>query len=202
MDTQAFWDVIGKYNSATVYLQIILLLLVAAAVVISYTGKVKWLAKAALGVENLYIAICFFADYGTQPIQRYFALPLFALTGILLIIESFRNKEDALNKPTRFRAVLLALFLLYPAVSMALGNSFPHMVTHIMPCPVASLSIAVYAGYQKKNKLLLILLTLWGLTGVKSVLFQAYEDIILLICGIYGVYLTVRTFQRKNRESC
>ncbi len=58
---------------------------------------------------------------------------------------------------------------------------FPQMVTHIMPCPVVSLSIAVYAGYNKKNKLLLAMLTVWGLTGIKSVIFSAYEDIILLI---------------------
>ena len=58
-----------------------------------------------------------------------------------------------------------------------------------MPCPVVSLSITVYAGYKNKNKLLLALLTLWGFTGIKSVFFNAYEDLILLICGLYGAVL-------------
>ena len=70
------------------------------------------------------------------------------------------------------QATLLALYLLYPFVSAFLGNSFPQMVTYIMPCPVVSLSITVYAGYKNKNKLLLALLTLWGLTGIKSVFFM------------------------------
>lgn len=65
------------------------------------------------------------------------------------------------------------------------------MVTYIMPCPVISLSIAVYSGYKRKNKLLLVLLTIWGLTGIKSIIFSAYEDIILLICGLYGILLIV-----------
>ena len=32
----------------------------------------------------------------------------------------------------------------------------------------------------------LALLTLWGLTGIKSIFFHAYEDTILLLCGLYG----------------
>ncbi|MDY2629646.1 MAG: DUF6064 family protein [Lachnospiraceae bacterium] len=33
---------------------------------------------------------------------------------------------------------------------------------------------------------------IWGLTGIKSVIFAAYEDIILFICGIYEVYLLTK----------
>ena len=76
------------------------------------------------------------------------------------------------------------------------------MATYIMPCPIISLSIVVYAGYRKKNKLLLTLLTSWGLTGVKSMMFNAYEDLILLICGIYGIVLIINEFrQQKGNES-
>ena len=80
------------------------------------------------------------------------------------------------------------------------GNSFPQMVTYIMPCPVISLSIAVYAGYNRKNKLLLVLLTLWGLPGIKSIFFQAYEDVILFICGLYGITLLVGEIKRPKEN--
>lgn len=159
--------------------------------VISYTWKVKWAAKFLLGITNLFIGIVFFAWYGTEPIQRFFAMPLYLLCGSLFLFESWRNRDDVIEKPNRIQAILLILYLLYPVVSILLGNSFPQMVTHIMPCPVISLSIAVYAGYKRKNKLLLILLTIWGLTGIKSVIFNAYEDVILLICGLYGIMLLV-----------
>ena len=67
---------------------------------------------------------------------------------------------------------------------------------------IISLSIVVYAGYRKKNKLLLTRLTAWGLTGVKSMMSNAYEDLILLICGIYGIVLIINEFrQQKGNES-
>lgn len=64
------------------------------------------------------------------------------------------------------------------------------------------LSIAVYAGYNRKNKLLLVLLTLWGLTGIKAIIFQAYEDVILLACGLYGSIIDKRgkAAQRKTKN--
>lgn len=198
MDAQVFWNVIGHYNSQTWVIQIILLVSLAFSLVLSYLQKPKWAAKFALGVTNLFIGIVFFAWYGTEPIQKFFALPLYLLCGILFLWESCKQKNDILEKPDAIRTVLLSLYLSYPLVSILLGNSFPQMVTYIMPCPVVSLSIAVYSGYQRKNRLLLALLTIWGLTGVKSILFNAYEDIILLVCGLYGITLLAREIRRSK----
>lgn len=164
----------------------------------SYRKGIGAPVKFALGIANLYIGIVFFGWYGTEPIQKYFALPLFVLCGILFLYESLRNKDDILQKPNKPQGALLLLYLLYPFTSMLLGNQFPQMVTYIMPCPVVSLSIAVYAGCKQKNKLLLALLTVWGLTGVKSVLFRAYEDIILLLCGLYGVTLLMSEIKHSK----
>ena len=203
MDAQIFWNIIGNYNEQTIIVQIIFLIF---AIVISYVQRIKWLAKFALGIANLYIAIFFFALYGTEPVQKYFALPLFLLCGLLFLYESWHKQDDVLRKPDLVQGILLALYFLYPFVSLLLGNSFPQMVTYIMPCPVASLSIAVYAGYQKagyqkKNKLLLDLLTIWGLTGIKSLIFNAYEDIVLLVCGLYGVVLLFKEIREHRQRS-
>ena len=200
MDTQEFWKVIGTYNQETILVQIIILVVVLLALTLSYTGKIKWMAKFVLGITNLFIGIVFFAFYGTEPIQRYFALPLYLIIGVLFLYDSYKNKEDILRKSNIWQVLLLLLYLIYPFVSYLLGNRFPKMVTYIMPCPVVSLSIVVYAGYAKKNVVLLALLTVWGLTGVKSVMFQAYEDIILLLCGIYGLILTIKEINRRKRK--
>lgn len=191
MDAQAFWNVIGNYNEQTWLIQIVLFVFVLLAILLSYMRKVKWAAKFALGLANLFIGLAFFAWYGTEPIQKYFALPLYLACGGLFLYESWHNKSDMFLKPNRIQIILLLLYLLYPIVSLLLGNTFPQMVTYIMPCPVISLSMAVYAGYKKKNKVLLVLLTIWGLTGIKSIIFNAYEDIILLLCGLYGLVLLV-----------
>lgn len=198
MDAQIFWNVIGNYNIRTWIIQIILLIFLFLSIVLSYTQKIVWAAKFSLGIVNLFIGIGFFAWYGTEPIQKYFALPLYLICGTLFLYESLHNKDDVIKKPGMIQTILLLLYSVYPFISILLGNSFPQMVTYIMPCPVISLSIAVYAGYKRKNKLLLTLLAVWGLTGIKSIIFCAYEDIILLVCGIYAVILLAGEIKRSK----
>ena len=91
MDGQLFWEVIGKYNSQTIVLQIILFIMLAVALVLSWKGKITWAAKAALGIVHLFIGIIFFGVYGVEPIQKYFALPLYLCCGVLFIVESIIN---------------------------------------------------------------------------------------------------------------
>lgn len=198
MDAQAFWNVIGCYNAQTKIAQIILFIFMIAAIILSYVKKIGWPAKFALGITNLFIGIVFFALYGTEPIQKYFALPLYLLCGVLFLYESRHIKNDIIQRPNKLQVILLTFYLLYPFISMLLGNKFPKMVTYIMPCPVVSLSITVYAGYKRKNKLLLALLTVWGLTGIKSLIFNAYEDIILLVCGVYGITLLMSEIKHSK----
>lgn len=201
MDAQVFWDVIGRYNQDTVVIQVVLLFVLAIGIIIVRTNKIAWMEKVVLGIANLFIGIVFFGVYGTEPIQKFFALPLYLMCGILFLYEAFRNKNNQPNKFNFPQTLLIILYVLYPIISWALGNKFPRMVTHIMPCPIVSLSLAIYASYSRKNRVLLTLLTIWGLTGIKSVIFCAYEDIILLVCGIYGVYLIVKEFSVSPKRT-
>ena len=130
MDAQIFWKVIGAYNMDTWGLQIVLLLVLLVMFALSYTQKAPWAAKFALGIANLWIGLAFFARYGSEPIQKYFVLPLYLLFGILFLYESRHNGADTLQKPTAVQALLLLLWLLYPLVFLLLGNAFPQMVTY------------------------------------------------------------------------
>ena len=161
MDAQAFWNVIGTYNQQTITVQIGLFLFIVITAILSYFTKIKWCAKFALGIIHLFIGVVFVAWYGTELINKYFALPLYLLCGFLFLYESWHNKNDTLIKPNGWQYFLLLLYLFYPLISFLLGNRFPQIVTHIMPCPVVSLGITIYAGYRKKNKLLLALLAIW-----------------------------------------
>lgn len=195
MDAAVFWKVIGNYNSQTAWVQVIGIILIIISSILSYKRIFNCAAKIALGLMNLYIGIVFFAFYGTEPIQKYFALPLYICCGALFIYESIRNFNDKLNKLNIVQTFLLILCSLYPLISFLLGHRFPQIVTYVMPCPIISMSIVIYSGYSRKNKLLLALLAIWGLTGVKSLIFNAYEDIILLICGLYCVYLFFKEYK-------
>jgi len=114
------------------------------------------------------------------------------LIALLFAHDAWKNRTEQLRKPTTIQWLFIAMYLLYPFVSIACGHSYPQIVTYIMPCPVVAISIALYAGYLKRNKWLLGLLVIWGLTGVKAISFNAYEDLILLAAGIYGIVLLTR----------
>jgi len=198
MDASIFWDIIEQYNSQTIYIQIVLFVSLAISIAVSYNIHKGWICKMVLSVLNLFIGIAFFMQFGTESIQKYFALPLYLLVGVLFAYETIRNRNDSLRKPTPIQLFLAALYLVYPLVSMACGNEFPRMVTHIMPCPVATISIVLYSMFNKKNPVLMGLLAVWGLTGVKAIPFKAYEDLILLAAGIYGIYQTYLILRKKS----
>ena len=61
--------------------------------------KVKWAAKFSLGIVNLFIGIAFFAWYGTEPIQKFFALPLYLFCGILFLFEAYHPGIPVLPIP-------------------------------------------------------------------------------------------------------
>ncbi|NCC99461.1 MAG: hypothetical protein EOL95_07155 [Bacteroidia bacterium] len=191
MNANAFWDVIGIYNQETCVIQIAFVLAIIFGLIYAYFKHKYWIPKIILSIVNLFIGITFFLIYGTEPIQYYFAAPLFILTGILFIYDAIKKPNISMNPFGVIHYILLALIISYPFISFLLGHSFPKMVVWIMPCPFISFSILIYSLYKQKNILILILLTIWGLTGVKSFFFNAYEDIILLICGFYGIALII-----------
>ncbi len=76
-------------------------------------------------------------------------------------------------------------------VGLLIGHSWPEIVVWIMPCPVASASIVAYSGYTRKNRLLLGLMALWGLTGIKAFFFDAMDVWRVLSVDVdYGVEKT------------
>lgn len=193
MNTSIFWNIIADYNEHTFFIQVILLTLIIISILLAYIRKFYFLPKVAFGINCLFLGIIFFLYYGTEPIQTFFAAPLFITSGILFIYEAIKNKTDILQKPNIITTILLVIVLFYPLISYFLGNIYPATVLLVMPCPMISLCILICSCYKKRNRLLMLLLILWGLTGIKSLFFHAYEDLILLTCGIYGIYFMITT---------
>jgi len=198
MDAQAFWNVIGNYNQSTLIWQCVLLPLIIISLILAYFQKATWLLNATLGICNIFIGVVFFLIYGTEPIQTYFAAPLYLVIGCLFIYEAIKYRTNRFNKPGTVQWILLCLIIVYPLVSFLLGHSYPQLVVYIMPCPIISLSIVTYSCYTHKNKLLLLLMTLWGLTGVKAFFANALEDIILLICGLFCLWLLISELKKRR----
>ena len=77
MDAQTFWAVIGAYNQQTWALQIPLLAFLLGMMVLSYTKKVPWAAKCALGILHLFIAAVFLSASGSSPFSGCLLCPSF-----------------------------------------------------------------------------------------------------------------------------
>ena len=125
MTAGSFWEVIGYYNQSTLFVQAILGICLILACIVARKDKMRWLPKVVYGVICIFLAIAFFLIFGTEPIQFYFAFPLFLLLGIAFIFEAVRNEEEEFQKFTKIQWALVMLVLVYPLVSIALGKSFP-----------------------------------------------------------------------------
>jgi len=200
MNTDQFWTVIGNYNTNTLYIQIFFTLLLGLSLILAYKKKYWALPKLVLGAANIFIGVIFFICYGAEPIQTYFAAPLFITVGSLFIWDGIKHKKDKFNGIKGINLALLGLVISYPIVSILLGNSFPQMVLYIMPCPIISFSIVIYLCYENHNKFLLALLVVWGLTGVKAFFYDALEDVILLICGIYALIVLIKEIKPRKKS--
>lgn len=199
MNAESFWKVIGNYNQSTLFIQVILGLCFIFACVVARKDKLRWLPKVVYGSICIFLAIVFFLIFGTEPIQLYFAFPLFLLLGLVFIFEAVRNKREEFQKFTKIQWALVMLVLVYPLVSIVQGKSFPEMLMYIMPCPVVCIGIIIWQSYKSKNMVSLTLLTIWGLTGVKAFFFNAYEDLILLAMGILALVILVKEVKvRRN----
>ena len=101
MNADSFWKVIGNYNQSTLFVQVILGICLILAYVVARKDKLRWLPKVVYGSICIFLAIVFFLIFGTEPIQLYFAFPLFLLLGLVFIFEAVRNKREEFQKFTK-----------------------------------------------------------------------------------------------------
>ncbi|WP_069997177.1 DUF6064 family protein [Cellulosilyticum sp. I15G10I2] len=198
MDASKFWKVISNYNGATYVLQIAILSTLVVSCILARKEKVVWLPKVSYGLTSIYLAFVFFLVFGTEPIQYFFAFPLYLLLGLTFIFEAVKHKDEHFEKFTLGQWILGALVAVYPLVSIVQGKTFPEMLLYIMPCPVVCIGVIIWLGYKRRNLLSLALLTIWGLTGIKAFFFDAYEDIILFAIGIYALVLFLLEIKKRN----
>lgn len=197
MDASEFWKVISNYNRATYLLQIVILVALVMSCMLARRKKVVWLPKVAYGLTSIYLAVVFFLVFGTEPIQYFFAFPLYLILGSTFIYEAVKHKDEYFEKFTIVQWLIAGLVVVYPLVSIIQGKTFPEMLLYIMPCPVVCIGIIIWLGYRRRNLLSLALLTIWGLTGIKAFFFDAYEDIILFAIGIYALMLLISEIKKK-----
>lgn len=202
---ELFWKTISDYNQATWIYQILICIvgLILTLLLYKKPGKtVKLLMKGYLAFCFGWIAIVFFFTFGTEEIGKMKTTVLFAVISILWIVDIFINKVT-FERETRYNKLtylFYALFACYPLFSILFGNSFPSLVVWLMPCPLTTFALTLLAAFSKKtNYALLVLLILWGLTGIPKIfIFDVPEDFILGLAGFMGI--AVAWLQGKERR--
>lgn len=101
-----------------------------------------------------------------------------------------------------FAMLLLAMPLLYPFCSLALGRSFPIMTMPVMPCSVAVFTIGLMLAFSERvNIVLAMFLCHWALIGLSKVYFFGIPEDYLLACStVPALYIFFREYVRANAD--
>jgi hypothetical protein len=93
-------------------------------------------------------------------------------------------------------AVFLAYALVvYPVLGYLLGHSYPSSPTFGAPCPTTIFTFGMLLWTNKRVRLVVFAIPfLWSLFGFSAALkLGIYEDVGLLLAGLVGAFLLVRS---------
>lgn len=204
---EIFWNTIAAYNAATWPAQLLFTVLAAALLVLLYlrpTPVVRVAMKFFMAFLNFWIAGVYYMVY-CRPREYHGMLALFwaVMGGIWLYDLAFgRTSLERSDKHNVFALLLLAMPLLYPFCSLALGRTFPMMTMPVMPCSVAVFTIGLMLAFTNRINIFLVLfLCHWALIGLAKVYFFGIpEDFLLAASTVPALYLFFREYIAKNRE--
>ena len=215
---EEWWDILANYNQFIMPFQFIW-----AAVGIILTiwflikpSKYNNLAlKIFFIVSFMFIAIVFFSIKG-QDLPAFVAQTIcFGSLALLLFVDiwfkkfEFKIPENNLNKIIMY--ISLAIVFLYPVVGLLAGHSYPRMIIFgTFPCPTVALALVFATASLPEIKLdwkCMILFSIWTLLLIWAIpfpiaiqipIFGAYEDIIMLTIGIFGLIRLIWILVKKG----
>ena len=130
---EIFWNTIASYNAATWPVQILLTLVAATLTLLLYlrpTPGVRIAMKTFMAMLNFWIAGIYYLLYGEQREHNDMLALFWAIMGGIWIYDlAARNASLArTGHHPHFALPLMLMPLVYPAVSLLLGRSFPMMI--------------------------------------------------------------------------
>lgn len=202
---EIFWNTIAAYNAATWPAQIGFTVVAALLLVLLYfrpSPLVRIAMKLFMAVVNFWIAGVYYMIYcGPREFHGMLALFWAIMGGIwvydLLVKHASLERTGQHNA---FALLLLAMPLIYPFCSLALGREFPMMTMPVMSCSVAVFTIGLMLAFSERvNIVLAMFLCHWALIGLSKVYFFGIPEDYLLACSIVpALYLFFREYIRDN----
>ena len=202
---ETFWNTIAAYNEGTWPAQIVWTLAGALLVVLLRlrpSRGVRIAMKLYMAGLNFWIAGVYYLVYCGQRQHNDMLALFWAIMGGIWIYDLVaRNASLArTGHHPHFALPLMLMPLVYPAVSLLLGRSFPMMTSPVMPCSVAVFTVGLMLAFSERvNIVLAMFLCHWALIGLSKVYFFGIPEDYLLACSIVpALYLFFREYIRDN----
>ena len=166
---EIFWNTIAAYNAATWPAQIVftgIATLLLLLLCLRPTNTVGIAMKSFMAMLNFWIAGVYYMIY-CRPREYHGMLALFwAIMGGIWIYDLLVKHAslERTGQHNAFAVLLLAMPLIYPLCSLALGHVFPMMTSPVMPCSVAVFTIGLMLAFSEQvNIVLAMFLCHWAL---------------------------------------
>jgi hypothetical protein len=205
---EQFFEVIRAYNMAVWPAQVLLVTLAVAAVVL-VTFPQRWSDVAIsliLATLWAWLGLVYHLAFFTpiNPLAYAFAAISVAGGAVLFwhgVIKRRLVFRWIAGVRSRLGLGLVAFALVvYPVWSATSGHAYPTLPTFGLPCPTTLFTIGmlafVSAPYPRGP---LIAPVLWCFVGAQAaILFDVHADLGLIIAGIFGIVLVLRSQGKKS----
>jgi hypothetical protein len=192
-----FFEVFRQYNESVWPAQFALILLAVTAVALARRGTAhdSRTVSAILALLWFWMAVAYALFFRPLGAPTYAFAALFAVQGALFASLAI-SKQRALGAIPAKRMLAGALLIvyaliLYPALGIVLGHTYPASPTFGLPCPTTILTFAILLwGGAAMPKRLLVIPVLWTIVGTSAAfMFGVYEDLGLVLAAIVTLAL-------------
>jgi hypothetical protein len=187
----AFLDVFGAYNQRWWPFELVLWVVttVVATRWLTGPGVSGRLLMALLGVHWVWSGIAYHWTFfrAINPAAAVFAAA-FVAQGALFVGLAMRAQWKA-ARPRGFRGLLatglLVYSLVYPAIGLGLGLTYPRLPLFAVPCPSALLTAGVLLGSARVPRAVFAVPILWAVVGSSAAwLLGIYADLALAVAAM------------------
>jgi hypothetical protein len=154
----------------------------------------------------LWVGLVFWVQAASQMAMLYAPAALFTVQGVLFLSALVRDRVayGSAGRVATIIGLALVTYALvgYPLVGLGVGHVYPHAVlSPLFPCPAIVLTFGLLLFARGVPRHLLVIPTLWALSGLMWLYLGMFEDAGLVIAGLVGVVMIAARERAARRAA-
>jgi hypothetical protein len=154
----------------------------------------------------LWVGLVFWVPAASQVAMLYAPAALFTVQGVLFLSALVRDRVayGSAGRVATIIGLALVTYALvgYPLVGLGVGHVYPHAVlSPLFPCPAIVLTFGLLLFARGVPRHLLVIPTLWALSGLMWLYLGMFEDAGLVIAGLVGVVMIAARERAARRAA-